>query len=88
MSARLLGSSHPHKGMCNCQAALVCVAITELLSNGSKKGLDKFRESKSVLAAKLDGLDTTRGLETLYVAGCWKPGEDAKQSLSLCISHS
>lgn len=32
---------------------------------GPKKGLDKFREGKSVLAVKLGGLDTTPGLESL-----------------------
>lgn len=65
MSSGLLGSSHPHKDVCCCQAAFVCAAMTELWSNGSKKRLDKLREGKSVLAVKLGGLDTTLGLETL-----------------------
>lgn len=65
MSTGLLGSSHPHRGVCICQAVFVCAAITELRSNGSKKGLDKFREGKSIVAVKLGGLDTTPGRESL-----------------------
>lgn len=65
MSPGLLASSHLHKDVCCCQAVFVCAAMTELWSNGSKKGLDKLREGKSVLAVKLGGLDTTLGLETL-----------------------
>lgn len=61
----MLGSSHPHKGMCSCQVGFVYAAITELWSNGSKRGLDRFREGKSVVAVKLGGLDTTPGLESL-----------------------
>lgn len=48
-----------------CQAASVCAAITELWSSGSKKGLDRFREGKSMVAVKLGGLDATLVPESL-----------------------
>lgn len=44
----------------HCQVVSVRASITELWSNGSKKGLDRFREGKA-MAVKLGGLDTTLG---------------------------
>lgn len=66
MSTGLLGSSHPHKGMWVVAKLGLCVQLSQSLwGNGSKKGLDRFREGKSVVAVKLGGLDTTSGLESL-----------------------
>lgn len=66
MSTGLLGSSHAHKGMWVVAKLGLCVQVSQSLrGNGSKKGLDRFREGESVVAVKLGGLDTTPGLESL-----------------------
>lgn len=66
MSTGLLGSSHPHKGTWVVAKLGSCVQLSQSLwSNGSKKGLDRFREGKSMVAVKLGGLDTTPGLERI-----------------------